>query len=188
MQNAYKFKNRVGDPDILLSPDTLLSPTKGGALSRAHGRPTITWLYHLYHLYAIYTIHYTLIQLHLFASIIPLSFMLISLTSRTKPQVSNTCSTIYILLNCLGDLRAGRIHQTVLPRSMKHFAGRPVGNNAGRCRYVTVLHRVAEYVSGRWYGRFYYLRRQRWQVSSPSIKTDCISSVDVDSHMQNIEL
>ena len=41
MQNAYKFKNRVGDPDILLSPDTLLSPTKGGALSRAHGRPTI---------------------------------------------------------------------------------------------------------------------------------------------------
>jgi len=25
----------------LLSPDTLLSPTKGGALSRAHGRPTI---------------------------------------------------------------------------------------------------------------------------------------------------
>jgi len=29
------------DPDILLSPDTLLSPTKGGALSRAHGRPTI---------------------------------------------------------------------------------------------------------------------------------------------------
>jgi len=42
MQNAYKFKNRVGDPDILLLPDTLLSPTKGGALSRAHGRPTIT--------------------------------------------------------------------------------------------------------------------------------------------------
>ena len=42
MQNAYKFKNRVSDPDILLSPDTLLSPTKGGALSRAHGRPTIT--------------------------------------------------------------------------------------------------------------------------------------------------
>jgi len=41
MQNAYKFKNCVGDPDILLSPDTLLSPTKGGALSRAHGRPTI---------------------------------------------------------------------------------------------------------------------------------------------------
>jgi len=31
MQNAYKFKNRVGDPDILLSPDTLLSPTKGRA-------------------------------------------------------------------------------------------------------------------------------------------------------------
>jgi hypothetical protein len=41
MQNAYKFKNRVSDPDILLLPDTLLSPTKGGALSRAHGRPTI---------------------------------------------------------------------------------------------------------------------------------------------------
>jgi len=44
MQNAYKFKNRVSDPDILLSPDTLLSPTKGSTLSRAHGRPTISLL------------------------------------------------------------------------------------------------------------------------------------------------
>jgi hypothetical protein len=34
-----------GDPDILLSPDTLLSPTKGGALSRAHGRPTIKFCF-----------------------------------------------------------------------------------------------------------------------------------------------